>query len=371
MQDVRTSYVFTRIKRELFLIEKLAYVALAISVVGTFFWFRHLNMLNVFTLEKMWGMFSLRHPERWGGLVFGLALVLVQSIMQWSYRSARLVVNAEGLRLEQTSTSLLANLTFFGREMRWNDLKSVSFIPRFGVLQLRSHAHKLPWAILSKDWQLQNAGATPVTDKNAEPALVRLFREHGVFDSFVADSNLDAVMFDLTKHPATKKVLIGMAVLVVYGFVDRFLQNEAWAFFNASYGMPHVLAGVLASLVLGLFLFMASRERIVPVRIILGLAVLSGTMFAGASYVGGIRINQLLGGPLLEAHYHRNIPCDALVPEDKSLPIIEYTSLARAYWCSKTVDEVVIVKVRKGLFGLYQVDLSEHRSAIREYRQNH
>ncbi|WP_422988583.1 hypothetical protein [Undibacterium sp. Ji50W] len=368
---MRTSYVFTRIKRQLLMIEKLAYLALAISVVGTFFWFMHLNMLSALSLEKLKGLFSLRHADRWVSLVFGMAFVLMQLVMQWSYRSARLIVNADGLRLEQTSTSLLAHLTFYEREMRWANLKNVSFIPRFGVLQLRSHTQWLPWGIRIKDWQLQNADAVPAADNDAEHVLIRLFREHGVFDSFPTDSKLDAAMFDLTKHPATKTVLIGMALLLAYSFVDFMLQNESWVFFNPTYGMPHVLAGVFASLLLAFGLYQAGRDPIVPVRIILGMAVLGGAMFAATSYVGGIRINQALGGPMLEAHYHRNIPCNALVPEDKSLPVIEYTNLARAYWCSKTVDDVVIVKVRKGLFGLYQVDLREQRNAIRDYRQNH
>lgn len=368
MQNVRTTYIFTRVKRQLFLIEKLAFLALAISVSGSLFWLFQLHLLN---LDKLKLMFSFHRVDSWLPLVFGMLLVLVQSVMQWSYRSARLIVDAEGLRLEQTSNSWLARLSFYKRDVRWADLKNATFVPLFGIVQLRSSAERFPWVIRSKDWQLNDGGVVPAVDKNAENALVRLFREHGVFDSFPNDSNLDAMTFDLTKHPATKAFLVVMAAMLIYTFVDIMLQNESWVFFNRAYVIPHVLAGVFACLMLIMILYQASRQRKVPMRVIIGLAMLGGAMFAGTSYVGGIRINQALGGPMLEASYHRNKFCNTLVPEDKSLPVIEYTNLAIPYWCSKGADELITVKVRKGLLGLYQVDLSEHRNAIRDYRQSH
>lgn len=367
MQEVRTTTIFTRKKRQLIPIEKLAFFALFISISCSLYWLFYLNLLDVAKLKML---FSQSHVERWLLLFLWGLFLIVYCLMQWSYRTARLIVDDHGMRMEQTSEFLLAKLCFYPRNVRWTELENVSYLSRFDVLQLRMTPKKLPWAIRVKDWQLQNSDTTLTVD-DEEHALIRLLREYGVMDSFPPDKNLDVVMFDLTKRPATRTLLAFMAVMLVYTFVDARLQTESWAFFSARYCLPHALAGVAAGLVGALILYRSSQRASIPPRVIVVMAILSGMMFAVTSYVGGIRINQMFGGALLEARYHRNMFCDALVPEEKNLPVIEYTNRARPYWCSRSEDDLILVRVRQGLFGLYQVDLREHSKAIRNFRQQH
>ncbi|MBR7793711.1 hypothetical protein KDM87_14020 [Undibacterium sp. FT147W] len=367
MQEVQTTTIFTRKKRQLIPIEKLAFFAFFISISCSLYWLFYLNLLDV---EKLKMLFSQRHAERW--LLFCLwgLFLIAYCLMRWSYRTARLIVDGHGIRLEQTSEFLLARLCFYQRNVCWSDLENVTYLERFDILQLRMGQKKLPWAIRVKDWQRQNFDTTLTVD-GKEHALIHLLRERGVMDSFPPDKNLDAVMFDLAKHPATRALLVLMMALLAYIFIDAKLQTESWAFFSARYCLPHALTGVAAGVVVALWLFSSSRRLLIPSRVIVVMTLLSSMMFSVASYVGGIRINQMFGGVMLEAQYHRNMFCDALVPEEKNLPVIEYTNRARPYWCSRGEDDLILVRVRQGFFGLYQVDLREHSEAIRNFRQQH
>jgi hypothetical protein len=373
MQYLDQKFVFARQKRQLLLIEKLAYVALAISLIGSFAWLLRWDSLH---LDRLYAALSANTYRGWMYIIAAFLTLTVQLAMQWSYRTALLIADGEGLRLEQTSPSAMANLFFWGRKISWADLGKVSYISRMKVLQLNSKKNFLfPWAIRVGEWQLQVAQSGQASDKvkskNAEADLVRIFRENGIFDAFPKDGRLAAVEFDLLGHPATRNLLVLMAVLLAYSVGDNFAQSESWVFFNNVYCLPHVIAGAFSALTFGLYLGFARFAQPLPGRIAGGMAVMVGLLIAVASYVGGVRINQVVGGPLLEASYHRNLTCSALVPQDSAQPIIEYTGMAKAYWCSIPEKDVVKVKLRRGLFGFYQADLKEHSVAIRNYRREH
>ncbi|MFZ6657330.1 hypothetical protein [Undibacterium sp. TJN19] len=351
----------------------MAYIALAISLIGSFAWLLRWDSLY---LDRLYAALSARTYRGWIYFIAAFLTLTVQFAMQWSYRTALLIADSDGLRLEQTSPSAMANLFFWGRKISWADLGKVSYISRMKVLQLNSKKNALfPWAIRVGEWQLQAVQPDHVNDKvkskNAEPDLIRVFREHGIFDAFPKDHRLAAIEFDLMGHPVTRNLLILMAVLIVYSVGDNFAQSESWVFFNSAYCLPHVIAGAFGALVFGLYMGFGRFSQSLPGRIAAGMAVMLGVMIAVASYVGGVRINQVVGGPLLEVSYNRNLTCSALVPQDSAQPVIEYTGMARAYWCSIPEKDVVKVKLRRGLFGFYQADLKEHSVAIRNYRREH
>ncbi len=98
------------------------------------------------------------------------------------------------------------------------------------------------------------------------------------------------------------------------------------------------------------------------------LAVIVGFSAVTASYSALIRLNQLVAGPLEVKTYRRNASCERLLPLEPGLPEIEYAELAKAYWCTFPPDALHEVRLREGVFGLYQVDLTPHTEAIRRFR---
>jgi hypothetical protein len=213
-------------------------------------------------------------------------------------------------------------------------------------------------------------GTAPPASRPAlgDAPLFKLLDEAGFFRAYLPHAGTDALNFDLAKHPATKLALAVMGALAAYWAADSFLAREAWAEWSGKYLTPHAVVGVIAAILGGLALETAKKPEPVPIHIVLPVALLLGLAAALASWTGLIRLNQAFGGPLVERAYVRNDTCDTLMPLERGLPDIEYTEQARHYWCQFSGTHRHYVPVRRGLGGLYQVDLSRHTAAIREYR---
>jgi|GEM_PF-1422700 len=369
MQNVAPTYVFTWKKRRYSWIECLLISTLFLSMLAVIFWLVYWDLLKLENVKKLAAVTSF---PWFHFFLFFVILASNFAILKFN-RSARLYIDSSGVRLKLLPESDWTILRFLEKELLWADLKDVNYMKRLQLIQLRSRLsgrHMGHMTIRLNDWQMQTT--THGSQANdAEPDLIKVLREFDIFEKYPSNSQRETSSFDLTKNAATKKLLLVLSCLVVYCFVDVMSQHEGYAFFNLSYCLPHIVSGSLIAVILAYLLFRASGRDFIPPGIIGVLAVMGGITFGTASYVAGIRINQFVGGPLLEARYHRDVGCENLLPEDTSLPVVEYTHMTRDYWCSKTTDEVLTIKVRKGLFGLYQFDLREHTQAIRDYRQKH
>ena len=369
MLDLRQSYIFTHGKKKTSRSEKVIVMTVLLAFFAINFWLFYWDLLNFADLLKK----VKESPKFWQGfspifLPFCL-LLLVQIGSTLVYRSTRLVVNDTGLFLEWPADSMFAKFSFLTKKINWVDLKNVTYLSGFEILQLRSKTGKLPWAIKLKTWTLSRDASSPVRTVDGKTDLLSILQQYEQFGGAPKDDNLAAFHFDLMKHPATRKVLIMFAALVVYCFADSILQSEGWAFFNKDYLRPHLIIAACATALLAWVLYKAGESEHIPGRIIMTLVMLTGFSFATTSYVAGTRINQLVGSPLITANYHRDDSCEKLIPEDKNLPPVEYTKKTKAYWCSIAKEDVVKVQVRKGLFGKFQFDLREHTRAIREFMQ--
>lgn len=290
------------------------------------------------------------------------------------YKNAQLILDAEGAWIKMRPDGSNSGLFGEPRKLKWAGVKSIVYLPAYGLVQLRPKSllgNGLP--IRVKEWRLEGADSA-VRAPGAplpEPDVLRVMRELGLLEAKTVAANTEAIDFDLFGHPVTRAFTLAALAVVLSIVADSALQDESWAFFEFDYYFPHIVVGVLAVPLIGLLLMAIPAERKLPSQIVWGLAFFGGLVMGTASYVEGIRINQLVGGPLVAQEYHRSGTCESLIPVDPLLPVIEYTHLASDYWCGVPASQVVTVRVRKGLFGLYQVDLSEHTKAIREYRQTH
>lgn len=359
MKTVSETYVFTWKKSQYSLILLLLLATLSLGVFAGLFWLKYWDLVKLGDFKKI----PLLSLIPLAAFPPGIALHFA---IQKFFRSARLIVDNSGVRLEQSPGNGSAMLKFLERKILWTDLKSVTYLSSFELIHLRPKPSAQLMSIRVKEWQLEKSGVRFQT-RTAEPDLIRLFRELEVFETFSKDSTLDVANFDLMKHPVTKKLLMLMGFLVLYSLLDVMLQHEAYAFFRPG---PHEIAGSSVAAILAILLFKIQRRDDIPPGIIAAMVMMVGMIFGVASYVGGVRLNQLFGGPLLESRYHRDANCLKLLPEDKSLPPVEYTHMTKDYWCSRDLAEVQTVKVRKGLFGSYQFDLREQTEAIRAYKQN-
>lgn len=337
----------------------LLLATLTLGMFAGLFWLKYWDLIKLGDFKKISPLSLIPLATFPPGIALHFAI-------QKFFRSARLIVDNSGVRLEQSPGKSSAMLKFLERKILWADLKSVTYLSSFELIHLRPKPSAQLMSIRVKEWQLEKSSVTFQT-RGTEPDLMKLFRELEVFKSFSKDSTLDAANFDLMKHPVTKKLLMLMGGLVTYCLLDVMLQHEAYAFFRPG---PYEIAGSSAAAILAILLFKIQKRDDIPPGIIAAMVIMVGMIFGVASYVGGVRINQLAGGPLLESRYHRDANCLKLLPEDKSLPPVEYTDMTKDYWCSRDSDEVQIIKVRKGLFGSYQFDLREQTEAIRTYKQN-
>ena len=300
-----------------------------------------------------------------------LALVMVPLALWIDHRfaeSARLTVDRAGIRLASDLPRFTGR--YAGWDVRWEEINRVSLIERMGMVQIRQRGFTAPAPRMLRiaDWIEEGA---PAPEKPAKPRASPLFKlldEAGFFKAYLSHPSADALNFDLALHPATRTALIVMAVLAAYWAIDGFIANEAWAEWSAKYIVPHAVVGLIGAGVAAFALKAARDPGPVPSHVLAPLAVLIGLTTALASWTGLIRVNQLAGGPLVEKAYVRNDSCDTLMPLDKELPPIEYTEQAKHYWCQFPKATQHIVPIRRGVGGLYQVDLSRHTAAIREYR---
>ena len=288
---------------------------------------------------------------------------------------ARLLMDDGGLRLVDDRGQPM-RLPFGGRaQMAWDEIAQVALMERLGVVQLRRKGafatplvlEVAPW-VPEAEWRRDAAPARKKPDLRSA-ALYRALERRGVFAADKSDPRAAAVNFDLAKHPATRLALGGMALLVLYGFVDGLLVPEAWAEWNLRYVAPHAAIGIVGAVLGYVALGAARKPQPVPGQVAGFLALLLGMTVAFASWQGLIRVNQAFGGEQVAATYHRNGDCDALLPADAKLPVIEYTHQAKDYWCSIPAGQAITVPVRAGLGGLYQVDLRRHTEAIRDFRR--
>jgi hypothetical protein len=302
-----------------------------------------------------------------GMLVISPILIAFAAWADIRYRNtARLTVDPAGIRMESDLPKFLG-LRF---DIRWEDIWKVTLVERMGLLQIRRRGFTAPPPsnVRLRDWYEEGTAPAPKPPALKEAPLYKLFEEIGLFRAFLPEAGLAAMNFDLAKHPATKVAMAVMAGLAAYWALDSFLAKEAWAEWSGPYIAPHAVVGVLAAIAAGLALKGAKKPEPVPLNITLVVAGILGFTAALASWTGLIRVNQSFGGPLIEQSYVRNESCNALVPVNRGLPSIEYTDQAKHYWCQFPRDYRHVVPVRQGLGGLYQVDLTKHTAAIREYR---
>lgn len=369
MQD-QQRYVFIHGKSGMSKREKLILLVLGLFFLAVLFWMTYWELLKPEDLKKVLGSTNIWQRILPMLLPFAV-LVFGQGGMQWAYRSAKLVVDSKGMFLEWSADSVFARLKFLQKKIVWADLQNATHLPSFNVLQLRSKTNSSSWVIRLKDWTISNVEFSHDAVKFAEMDLLNVLRQQGIFETASKDVRLLALEFDLMKHPLTRKILMGVGALLVYCFADTLIQHEGWAFFNKDYLMPHLVIASLATVVLFWVVLKAGKDGSLPMNISLTMVVIAGFSFLATSYVAGIRLNQLAGGPLVSAEYHRDDSCEKLIPVEKNLPIVEYTSKTRDYWCSIKAEDVIRVKVRQGLFGKFQFNLTEQTQTIHEFMQKH
>lgn len=339
---------------------------------------RYLDFVIVLACAAPFAVFAIGawHWETWrGGVGLGTAIVLTIAVVVgfWVDRvhaeSATLTVGDGTMRMESDLPKWMG--PHAGWSLHFEEIARVGVLERFAVVQVQKKGVTLmPIPIRIMDWIEDVPGATA-------PRSTRDFRQSSLWQALEQagvtaaqpDSRAVAANFDLARHPATRNALAVMAVLAAYWAIDSLLAAEAWAEWALPYWIPHALVGA-AGVGLGLFALLRARDpEPVPQPVAIALAMLLGVTTVLASWVGLVRVNQVAGGPLEEQPYVRNDKCDALLPVKQGLPPVEYTELARDYWCQFPKDKQHLVPVRQGLFGLYQVDLTRHTAAIRDFRR--
>jgi hypothetical protein len=280
------------------------------------------------------------------------------AIIPWQMRRSR--IHVDGLGMQQRSSWPVAG-EIVERKVAWDHVRSITYAADTGILVVRS-AFGLPWAIRAKDWAIESRG-----DSGGGPHLVALLQDMGVMERKPAAPPA-AAQFDLMSDRRTRLVVIAGAIVGFYALLDRFMQTESWAFFDAEYVAPHVVVGIVFAIATFRWLGKTSGRGALDRNLVIGLAIFAAMVATPASYVAGIRVNQGLGGELVAHDYHRAADCLNLVPVEPELPVIEYTDMARGYWCQVPQAKPVPVLVRRGLFGLYQVNLEAQTDAIRRFR---
>lgn len=307
-------------------------------------------------------------------LVLALVAVMVP-VSVWAQlrfiRRGRLTVDDAGIALDSGLPAWLGR----AHRIAWNEVRKVAVIESMSMVQVRKAGLGRPIALRIPMWVPEDtpdevapkAGLFSRPDIRAT-TLWKTLDAHGLFAPERRDAGHEAVNFDLGRHPATRAALAVMAALAAYWALDCYAGTEAWAEWRSRYLVGPAVLGVLGALAGFAALRSASAGRPIPLQVQVPIAVLLGLCVALASWPGLVRLNQVAGGPLEPHAYTVNASCDTLVPVEPGLPPIEYTGQARAYWCSLPKGQQHQVLVRRGLGGLYQVDLSQHTQAIRRFR---
>lgn len=331
----------------------LLLVALCLGVSAyTFRW----EMLDVEHLVHV-GAFLLERPSMLLSIVLPLLAVIAIPLLT---RASTIHIDSTGIQVRWTLPMLRPVVA---RNVPWEQVTSVSYVPRTGLLAIRS-SKGLAWAVRASEW-IDSAAAGSEENIDVEPVLVGLVRRRGLFNR--KSAAIDVTEFDLMSDRRTRLLIFLGAALGLYAMFDGMCQSESWAFFNAQYLMPHLVIGTAVAAITVAALWRSTATRALPRVIVFGMGMFIAMTAVLASYAVGVRVNQLLGGPLGAHVYHRDRECMNLVPVEADLPVIEYTKVTKTYWCRISGDEPVHVLVRRGLFGLYQVNLESHTEDIRRF----
>lgn len=240
-----------------------------------------------------------------------------------------------------------------------------------GILQLQRKGSLVRHPIRLHDWIPAEGPPMPPPPKFTlrrpdmrTAAVWKTLERRGLFSPDVMRPG--AADFDLAKHPATRAALVVMAVLMAYAAADFFLARERWAVLEPSiFAVPGAIGAGFAGLAFVVFLN-ANRPAPIPKDVSGPLALVFGVAVACAAFYGLLRLNQW-AAPLESHEYVRNVSCNSLEPVEAGLPAIDYDDPARRYWCSFPREKHHTVLLRRGLGGMYQVDLTEHTRAIRAF----
>ncbi len=308
------------------------------------------------------GLVSLWRDDPW--LFAQLCVpILAPFLVTAKMRRTRISIDARGMRMH-------AKLPILGdtvdRKIAWGDISTVSYEPSRSILIFRTR-RGLPWVVFAATWCRDSSRHSRIASNTPEPYLVTVVRRLGLMERKPVSNAIEE--FDLMGDARTRLLVVLGAIAGLYAVIDGKMNSESWAFFNFEYVLAHIIVAVLAAA--GAAVWLLSRTHAQPaldVRIVAGIALFMALVAGPASYVAGVRVNQWVGGPLEEHEYYRDAACLNLVPKDPVLPVVEYTELARAYWCQVPATKAVPVLVRRGLFGLYQIDLRPQTEAIRAFR---
>jgi hypothetical protein len=213
-------------------------------------------------------------------------------------------------------------------------------------------------ALPEREW----FGRRKVRDTALWQALDRL----GVLARFVPDGSAP-FGFALERHPATRAAMVALGLLGAYAIADALLISEDWAELSAAYLAPHFVVGGAVALIGALAMAFVRKPTRVPAPELIVIALLLGAVAGFASYSALLRVNQLAGGPLQTQAYTRSEACDRLEPMAPGLPRIEVGERSSPYWCHFARDAHIDVRVRRGLFGYWQVDFTPHLEAMRQF----
>ena len=283
--------------------------------------------------------------------------------------TARLVLDDAGIKVETGVPTWLGAGSW---SLAWTEIGAVRTMAGLGIIQLQRKGSMVRRPLRVHDWIPVEGPVPPAPsglvmrqpDLRTAP-LWKALEQRGLFAR--TGGTPSGVDFDLAKHPATRATLAIMAALMAYAAVEFFLARERWAVLeNAIFLVPGAVGLVAAGLAF-LVLRNADRPARIPSDVTGPLSLVLGLAVACASFYGLLRLNQWVAP--LEAHaYVRNVSCNALDPVEPGLPTIEYDVEARAYLCSVPRERQQTVMLRRGLGGMYQVDLTEQTRAIREFR---
>lgn len=340
-------------------IERVVVPALLFLVTATALYVLRWNDLQSEGVLQLAWRLILKHPETIGVVLLGIGASLLVPLQM---RKSRIHIDSAGLQF-RSLIPYIGPLT--ERKIVWANVTSAMYVPASGMLTLRS-SRGLPWALRATDWRLpdQPRGGGQAAD---EPELVQIVRRLGLMESGPTVAAV-AAEFDLMADGRTRFVVALGALLGLYAATDGLANSESWAFFDVAYVIPHVVVAAALALVAGMWLFRKSEAPALHQGIVVGLAIFIAVVGGPASWVAGVRLNQWLGGPLEAQEYHRDSTCMNLVPVKPDLPVIEYTEVTRPYWCHVPQTRAIQVLVRRGLFGLYQVNLEAQTDEIRRFR---
>ncbi|HZZ91524.1 MAG TPA: hypothetical protein VFE23_03125 [Usitatibacter sp.] len=289
----------------------------------------------------------------------------------------RLIIDDRGIRFTSGGRQVFAS--FFSRSFSadWNQVAKITADRSFGIIQVRRKDTRIPLRIHAVQW-VAEGGREPPPKRLAlrrppveGTAVYKALQAHGAFDPARYGAGTSAADFDMAKHPATRIVLVAMALLFAASVADYVLTPEHWVEASVPYLTPPLVIAAFGCAGALMYLHAARKPRPIPLGVILALASLFAVTAGLASWTGLVHVNQLLGGELEPHHYVRNDRCDALVSVEPGLPTIEFGEIGRQYWCRFPKVQWHDVLVRRGLGGLFTVDVSEYNREIRRFNGHH